>query len=245
VYSLLFLAALPDQFVANDQFPSDRQRAAFEATVRTYHPYTRSVGTAVVVARKDGTTYMLTAAHLTAVQPYPGREKEDPKVVELYFYRANNPDHVATEAKARVIARMPNEDLAVLAAELKNDTPVIPICPRNKAVIKLPMTVMTVGALLDGPPEIKLDTVEKTKVVTKPDKTEAIYWEANIPQQIGRSGGPMIDARGYVIGIASGTQQKKGYYTSLDEIHHALSQGDLGWLHQTPAAVKLMNPREK
>jgi S1-C subfamily serine protease len=228
--TLFLAAALPGQFVENPHFTKAQQQAAFEATVRTYHPASRSHGTAVAVGERDKVVYFLTAAHLVPEQPVPGREKEDPKVVELYLYAARNPDKMASRGTARVMARMPNEDLAILAAEMTNFPAVIPVCPKGKRAVRLPMPVMTVGALPDGPPEIRFDTIQAKKLLRKPDGTEALYWEADTPQRVGRSGGPLIGANGYVLGIASGTWHQKGYYTYVNEMHRDLADAGFGWL---------------
>jgi S1-C subfamily serine protease len=238
VYTVLLLAALPGQYVDDSVFSKALQKTAFEATVRIYHPRSRSVGTAVMIGRKDGFTYFLTAAHLVPTKPYPGREGEEARSVELLFYRMSNPDHVSSEGIAWVDARMVNEDLAVLKAKLPNDPPVLQLCPPTELKIKTPMTVMTLGAILDGPPEIKIDKVNGRKKIKKPDETEALYWEASVPQQAGRSGGPMIDSRGYVIGIASGTQHQKGYYICIDEILNALKGPEYEWLYKVVPLTK-------
>jgi hypothetical protein len=240
MYSLLFVAALPGQFVQSDRFTEAQQKAAFGATVAIYHDPSRSFGTAVIVGRKDSCTYLLTAAHLVPKdKPVAGRENEDMDKVGLTFYPMAN-SQKPIEDSARVVARMPNEDLAVLKASLPDHHAIARICPneREKKIIQLPIEVMTVGAVLDNPPEIKIDWVRDKKFINKPDGTSAIYWEADIPQPIGRSGGPMIDARGYVIGIASGTQHKKGYYTHLDEIIRALHREGYDWLTEVRAVKK-------
>jgi len=231
VYSLLLLATLPGQFVENPQFPKARQQAAYEATVRTYHPASRSYGTAVAVARRDQSVLFLTAAHLVPEQAVAGREKEDVKRVELFVYTVQKHPKLSSLETAYVRARIPNEDLAVLEAVLPNFPGVVPICPKPQFQLRLPMEVMTVGALEDGPPDIQFDTVRAKKLISKPDGTKAIYWEADVPQKIGRSGGPMIDAQGHVIGIASGTWHEKGYYTYINEMYRALKDSGYAWLY--------------
>jgi S1-C subfamily serine protease len=240
MYSLLFLAALPGQFVESDLFSKARQQAAFEATVRIYHDPSRSAGSAVIVGRRDGLIYLLTAAHLVPEKAIAGREKEDLKKVEIALFTVVGRDQPPKQAIATVIARMPNEDLAVLTAIVPNHAGIVPICPndREKLKFQLPMTVMTVGAELDALPEIRIDVVRDKKLIDKPDQTRAFHWEADIPQPMGRSGGPMIDARGYVIGIASGTQHKRGYYVAIGEIIAALHGEGLDWLTEKPAVKK-------
>jgi S1-C subfamily serine protease len=240
MYSLLFLAALPGQFVQSDVFSKARQQAAFEATVRIYHDPSRSSGSAVIVGRKNGVTYLLTANHLVSGKAVAGREKEDLKKIEMTLFTVAGVDKPPKHAIATVVAQMPNEDLAVLAAILPDHPGLVPILPydKEKLIIQLPINVMTVGTSLDGPPEIRIDRVRDKKVIDKPDQTKALYWEADIPQPLGRSGGPMIDARGFVIGIASGTEHRKGYYTHIDEIIRSLRQEGLGWLVEKQAVKK-------
>jgi len=238
VLSLLLFAALPGQLADNSNFTKAQQQAAFEATVRIYHPASRSHGTAVAVGKRGPVVYFLTAAHLVPEKAVAGRENEDVKAVELVLYSAKDPDRRSGEANARVMARMPNEDLAVLAGKMPAFGGVVPLCPKAKRDFRLPMPVMTVGALPDGPPDVRFDEVRAKKLLRKPDGTEALYWEADIPQRVGRSGGPMINKDGFVIGIASGTSHQKGYYSYINEIHHALSDNGFGWLFDKPLAEK-------
>ena len=100
MYTVLLLAALPCQYVDDSVFSKALQKQAFEATVRTYHPASRSVGTAVVIGRRGRITYLLTAAHLLPTEAVAGRERENVKSVELNFYLASNINHVSSEAIA-------------------------------------------------------------------------------------------------------------------------------------------------
>jgi hypothetical protein len=230
------LALTPGQFVENKDFSIALQRRAFEATVYSYHPASRSTGTAVVVGGRKGTTFLLTAAHIVPEEHVQDREKEDVNAVELYRYKANNPDRGSSGTNARVVARMPNPDLAVIAVEWKDAPVAIPIFRASRKeliALKPPFSVMTLGAR-DGPPVLQFDTVVDRRYMTKPDGNAAIYWEAKTPQQLGRSGGPMIDKGERVIGIASGKQHGKGYYTHIDEIHRALMDGGFDWLVPRP-----------
>jgi S1-C subfamily serine protease len=238
MYAFVFLAALPGQFVDNPQFSKAQQQVAYEATARIYHDSSRSAGTAVVIARKDGKVYLLTAAHLVPNKAEPGRE-QNIRNVEIHLYNATNSDKV-THADALIVARMPDRDIAVLEVletKLANPPTAVPLCPLQERDLKTPFAAMTIGAN-DGPPEIVVDQVKRKPVVNVPNRGEALYWEADIPQVMGRSGGPMIDSRGYVIGIASGTQHGKGYYVSIDEIRSSLRNEGLAWLYEKPGSKK-------
>jgi S1-C subfamily serine protease len=223
------LAALPGQFVADPTFSKEKQQAALEATVRIYHQASRGEGSAVLVARQGPLVYLLTAHHIVPQRPERGNE------VDLYLYRANTYPKLSAEVKAEVLARMPNEDLAVLRAVIQDPPETLRICPPPETKgMRKPFPVMTVGCLADSAPEIQFDRVTKEEVVKKPDGYEALYWQADRAQAIGRSGGPMVDKRGYVIGICSGTLHRKGYYTHISEIHHSLKVSGLSWLYEPP-----------
>jgi S1-C subfamily serine protease len=227
VHTLLLLTALPGQFTDNPTFSKQQQQSALEATVRIYYPAAHVEGSAVIVSRRGPFVYLLTAAHNVTVQPDKGDD------IELYLYNAKKYPKLVGEANAKVRARMPNEDLAVLEAVF--DTPgMLPICPKGQTKIRKPFPVMTVGCVADGPPVIEFDRVLDVDFVPKPNGTKANYWRAERAQAVGRSGGPLVDARGYVLGICSGTMRQKGYYTEISEIHAALDRNGMDWLYAKP-----------
>jgi hypothetical protein len=72
-------------------------------------------------------------------------------------------------------------------------------------------------------------------LIKKPDGSAAFHWEADKPQAIGRSGGPLVDTQGRVIGICSGTRENKGYYVSIYEIEASLKRNGWGLLVSSEA----------
>ena len=138
--------------------------------------------------------------------------------------------------KTLVKARMPKEDLALIELPLKAPPPgVAPLCPKPdwpKTPLKaeMPLRVLTVGIGDRDPPEAIADWVREHKSVTKTDGTKAIHWEADLAQPQGRSGGPMLDTQGRVIGICTGKMNGKGYYLAIDEIFYLLEKGGYRFL---------------
>jgi len=154
----------------------------------------------------------------------------------VYLYTAQSYPKVSREVRGTVMQRWPNEDLAVLLVRLPDRPAVLRLCPKGETKIARPFPVLTVGSSRpDGPPEIIMDQVLDYKNIKKPDGTEANYWEACKPQAVGRSGGPLVDQRGYVVGICSGREKGKGYYTHIAEIHYALRGPVYQWLLAPPA----------
>jgi hypothetical protein len=46
----------------------------------------------------------------------------------------------------------------------------------------------------------------------------AYFWELAGKQAEGRSGGPLLDKRGYLLGVCSGTNREKSYFCHTDEV---------------------------
>jgi len=225
--TLVILAAMPGQFVENPNFDEKLQKSAFDATAEVYHKFSRGEGSAVVVHRKGDVVFVLTAAHNVATDK-PENPQTDPDLVELTFYSSADlgSKDKRRRVPAKVISRMANEDLAVLRAEFPGAPTPVRICPKNKLPRKeRGLEVMTVGCPRESPPLIQFDEILGVKAIKKPDGAQANYWETRRAQEVGRSGGPLIDSRGYVLGICSGTENKKGYYTHVGELHDALRRG--------------------
>jgi hypothetical protein len=234
VFSLLLLTALPGQFVNDADFSKKQQQAALEATVRVYHPgtklYGESKGSGVVVGRKDKFVYVLTAEHNLP----PGIEGD---TVQLSFYTAKsfpNPSKKVENAKA---FRFPEVDLAVIVAELAEPCGILRICPPDRVRSirnpeRDPFPVLTLGVGLNEVPVIEVDRV-RHNWAAKPG-TQALFFEADREPAEGRSGGPLVDKHGYVIGICNGKRRGKGYYLFVGNIHTALQSPPYRWLYEDP-----------
>src|SRR5262245_39251362 len=221
---------MPGQYVESKEFPREKQETALAATAGIVHTATNGEGTAVVVKydQAKGLAYLLTAAHV--VPP-----SKDGNWVSLEFYTPKAFPKVHLKVNGVVLARMPNEDLAVVQAPVQDlaGIGVLRICPRKE--LQWPerknVAVLTVGC--DGPnrtPRLMTDVFLDKRVPVKPNGAQVVCYETRHPPVQGRSGGPLIDQRGYLMGICSGTENQRGYYTYILPIHSALSGAGFGWL---------------
>jgi hypothetical protein len=94
-----------------------------------------------------------------------------------------------------------------------------------------PKNLLSVGWEKGDAPNC-LDESLKGKVrLKKPGLTNAVLcWEVERKPVAGRSGGPLLDETGLVLGVASGHDGKTGYYVHIDEIHAFLRLSGLRWL---------------
>ncbi len=205
-------------------FPHDRQEVALAATVRVEYG-ARGEASGAVVARSGPFVYVLTAAHVVPT----GSQGDE---ADLTFFPGARPPPPGTgRYQARVVLRAPDVDLALLRATAPAPPGVLPICPPGKAQgAKLPMAVLSVGCTgPGGTPAAAPDTVRTIRFLEQPYR--ANFFEADYAPAAGRSGGPLIDRRGYLVGVCSGTRGGKGYYVHLSEVQSALRRGGFQWLY--------------
>lgn len=225
------LALTPGQFVDDPAFPREKQKAAIEATVRIAHPATKGEGSGVVVLYEAGIAYILTAAHCVP----PTIPNGD--TVDVFFFSADAlPKPKERIEGATVRERMANEDLAIISVPMATAPAMLPLPSSYKldAEPRGPFPVMTVGCETNGAPGVVIDRVLGRRIIKKPDSTKGMYWETEKRSQIGRSGGPMVSKDGYVIGICSGTQGNKGYFTHARDMLWALEQKSHNFLFLPP-----------
>lgn len=232
MFASLLLALMPGQYVESKEFPREKQEAALAATAGILHTATNGEGTAVVVKydRTKGAAYLLTAAHVVP-------QVKDGDVVSLEFYTPGTFPKVHLKVGGFVMARNAEKDLAVVQAPIPAKDfagiGVLKICPPDELprTEKKNVTVLTVGCDgLNRTPRLLTDVVLDKRLPVKPTGAKVLCYETRHPPVQGRSGGPLIDQRGFLRGICSGAENQRGYYTHIFEIHSALPGVGFGWL---------------
>jgi S1-C subfamily serine protease len=226
---LTCLLILPGQIDTVDaaDFSRELQIRTITATVHIVNAAKKTQGSGVIVGRDKLFVYVLTAQHVVkgadrllistyAEKPYPEADKvnRDAQVV------AELKD--AKDIRDLALVRMPDDGMFG----------VLPICPVSDIPKGEGFQVLSCGCSEANAPTCQVNKVSGSKrFVLKAGDTPASFWEwlADVPK--GRSGGPLIDKRGYVIGICSGTTKNgKGYYSRPEEIHRFLEENSFEWL---------------
>lgn len=217
----LLLPAPADPVVPGSVVSAEAQWAAVAACPRVSVP-TRVAGTGVVVGEKDGFAYLLTAAH---VVPFDG--------VEVAFTtREQYPKEVWFGERPAVVARWTDPDLALVRFRVPDGRSVspLPLAGPGQRPKTFPFPAWTVGVGTGAASTVRVDRVGAKQAVRPPDRGLAFYWQTAVVPEVGRSGGPLLDDRGRVIGVCAATRGGHGYYAHLDEILAALKRDGHGWL---------------
>ncbi len=224
---VLFAAADVDTVDSKD-FPKDVQVRAVTATVRVQNPATETQGSGVLLRRSGPHLYLLTAAHVVG----------DAARVEVATFTADSfPKPAAVYRSAEVVARAAESDLAVVRVATRDALPgSLPLCPASDLPTGKDLPALSVGCVAERGPSCLVETLRGVRRLRKPGAEASVRcWEAGRAGTKGRSGGPLLDRRGRVLGLASGSGDGKAYYTHRDEILTFLRKNGLEWLAEDPA----------
>jgi hypothetical protein len=200
-------------------FPKELQAAAVTATVGVRNVTTEVDGSGALVGRRGPFVYILTAHHVV----------DRAERVQISVYSARSyPRADKVYRSAEVIASSPDCDLALLRLATRDALPDgLDICPAAQAPEGKDFPVLSVGG---GPeaPTCSAEAVKDRRRVRKGTEEGAtLCWETGGAPTAGRSGGPLLDRQGRLIGVCSGANDGKGYYAHLDEIHRFLKRNGM------------------
>ena len=205
--------------------PSAVQRRALAATVRM-RVGDRTTATAVVIGRKDGELYLLTADHAI--------DGPDTTALRFEFFADGKAEPAFALKGAEAALRRPVADFALLkvAVPEARTVAILPLIPPGKHAKRFPFAALSVGCSRGEAPTGARETIAAQRLAVRRVDDVAFFWQAENAQQRGRSGGPLVDVEGRIIGIAAATALGKGYSVHASEIHAALKTEGFEWLWQ-------------
>jgi hypothetical protein len=221
--ALAFLVLIPVQVsaVESTEFPRKLQMTAITATVRIENRSRDEEGSGTIIGRKGRFIYILTAAHL--VSP-------DDRLLVATFSRTSYPQVDKVYRSAQVVATLGDiRDLALIRIPTRDEPPgSLKVCPPQTIPEKKNFPGLAVGCTEGEAPTCSVDRIIGKKLVRRQGKGKPGYlWEVSRKHESGRSGGPLIDRRGYLLGICSGTNKQKSYFCHTEGIRAFLKQNGI------------------
>jgi S1-C subfamily serine protease len=218
--ALLLVGSSPEE----QGFPAKVRTAAVAATVRVDNSAERIKGSGVVIYRDRQHVYLLTAAHVV------GRSRQ--VEVHVAAAQADKPGKPRVFKGATVLAKSsPELDLAVLRLRVAAELPSPVALATVKGAAKVPDRAVSVGWASGDAPTALDEDIRRKAVVRRPgEKAGVLCWQTKRKQVRGRSGGPLVDPAGRVIGLATGHDGESGYYVHVEEAHRFLKKNGLGFL---------------
>jgi S1-C subfamily serine protease len=220
----LLLNAAQIPAVESVEFSKVRQIQLVQATVRIRNVALNREGSGVLIGKGGPFVYVLTAQHVVQ-----GADRLEIAV----FSNESYPVPKKTYRSGEIVAELRGpEDLALVRIRTADNVPgFLRICPESKIPNPLVLPLLTIGCESRNSPTPLLEKRVEKKMAQKPGTKEpASFWMIDSKYSAGRSGGPLIDKRGYVLGICSGTNRDKSYFTHIDEIHRFLKNNGYRWL---------------
>jgi S1-C subfamily serine protease len=195
------------------EFPRAARDGGAAATVKVVNADDGKDGSGVVIQKGGPHAHLLTACHVVPKA----------KTVEI-LVAGGKPGRTL---KAEVLARSPESDLAVLRLPAEGAPQALPVAPTGSK----PKLVVSVGWEKGDAPSALDESIKGKVRLKRPNEPGAVWcWETVRKQAAGRSGGPLVDERGRVVGLASGHDGATGYYVHADEIRTFLRASGLKWV---------------
>jgi len=211
--------------VTSKYFSKELQLAALTATVRIVNLSRNTQGSGVIVGSNGPFTYILSAKHFL--------EKTDRLEIHT-FSKESYPQAENVERSGKVIAELEDADLCLIRVSMRNrGSGSVRLCPPRQLPKEKAFPVLTVGCSGGDAPTCRIGRVNDTKIVRKEaEQGTSLAWVLASEPARGRSGGALIDRRGYLVGVGSGTSNGKAYYCHAHEIYRFLRRNGFRWLYQ-------------
>ena len=130
----------------------------------------------------------------------------------------------AVKTENTIVSKDKRTDLAILKVAVPKDLEIELCLPPSKADFNnQPDYAYSSGCSEGRIPTVLRERITGSKRIKVAGTSKnAMMWVTENPQSEGRSGGPLISDKGFLLGVALGKSGKSGYYCHLEEISQYL-----------------------
>ncbi len=249
--ALLMLTSGP--IVPSGNFGTDLQCRCLESVLRIQDKAGKIQGSAVILGRQEEFVYALTANHVVSGMN---------QIQVEWFSKATWPQPATHRLRAYLVVADDTVDLALIKFLDFDVAGFLSLTPLAEAVRYSPdkrfspahlaktseldlriedFPILSVGCTRGKAPTCLEDRSRAKKLVLRNDRPTAFFWETERETIEGRSGGPLFNLQGKLIGICAAKQSGFGYYVHTDEINRFLKKGNYDWLNSPDGGRKLTN----
>jgi Trypsin-like peptidase domain len=221
--------APPDRLLAvsgEGHLPSTAQWSAIEACPRIVSKLpVEAYATGVLVAFREDHAYILSAQHASTGSVRRFQFFTEQSMPEPAVEITSVADVVMTDKTADVVMyKLPWPQKSIW-----KPSP-LPLAKPGERPKRFPFEALSVGCSEGRLPSAMNETIRAKRLASKTETEIAFFWESASAPKPGRSGGPLLNAQGQVVGLCAANKDGLGYYAHLDEVLVALKASGHDWL---------------
>lgn len=221
--------APPDRLLAvsgEGLLPSAAQWKAIEACPRIVSKLpVESYASGVLVGFRENEAYVLSAQHASTGS-----------LRRFQFFTEESMPYPAVEISTMADVVVSNRTSDIVLYKLTwpekatwKPKP-LPLAKPGERPKRFPFDAFSVGCSEGRLPSTNNELIQAKRLGSKSESEVAFFWETKAPPKQGRSGGPLLNPQGQVIGLCAASKDSFGYFAHLDELHVALKSSAYDWL---------------